>query len=229
MRRVMMPKLQRIAEPELMDLPDEVDAYARADFAEVNQRFVDRLLELAGSGQNVRAVDLGTGPGDIPIRVAKARPNWAISAVDASAPMLDVARAAISAAGFSKNISLVLADAKNTGLPAASFDIVFSNSILHHVADTLAFWREVRRMAKPGALILIRDLFRPELEASARAIVTQNAGGESALLQEEFYRSLLAAYTPDEVRAQLAQVGLRGLTVTTVSDRHMDVFGMFER
>jgi ubiquinone/menaquinone biosynthesis C-methylase UbiE len=208
-----------------MDLPDEVDAYARADFAEVNRRFVARLIELAAGLDDARACDLGTGPGDIPIRVAKAKPDWAISAVDASAPMLDVARAAIASAGLSKNISLVLADAKDTKLPAASFDVILSNSILHHVADPLAFWREVKRIAKPGALIFIRDLFRPESEAAARAIVAQNAGGETALLQEEFYRSLLAAYTPGEVREQLAQTGLAGLNVGAVSDRHMDAWG----
>src|SRR5438045_462070 len=106
-----------------MDLPDEVDAYARADFAEVNERFVERLLELAMGRDSARAVDLGTGPGDIPIRVAKARPKWQISAVDASAPMLDVARAAIEKAGVT-NITLVLADAKETKLPPASFDVV---------------------------------------------------------------------------------------------------------
>ena len=208
-----------------MDLPDEVDAYARADFAAVNQRFVDRLIEVAAGRETARAADLGTGPGDIPIRAAKARPGWAISAVDASAPMLDVARAAIAAAGLAKNITLVLADAKDTKLPSASFDIVFSNSILHHVADPLAFWREVKRIAKPGAQILIRDLFRPESDVLARKLVAENAGGESLLLQEEFYRSLLAAYTPDEVRAQLAQSGLSGLVVERVSDRHMDISG----
>jgi len=209
-----------------MDLPDEVDAYARADFAAVNQRFVDRLIELTAGRDTARAADLGTGPGDIPIRAAKARPDWIISAVDASAPMLNVARAAIAAAGLAKNITLVLADAKETNLPKANFDIVFSNSILHHVADPISFWREVKRIAKPGALILIRDLFRPESDSLAKKLVAENAGGESLLLQEEFYRSLLAAYTPAEVREQLLQAGLPGLVVETVSDRHMDIHGV---
>ena len=227
-----MAELTRKAEPELMDLDDEVEAYARADFAEVNQRFVDQLMDLSkgltGRGApSTRAVDLGTGPGDIPIRVAKARPQWQISAVDASAPMLDVARAAIAKAGVS-TITLVLADAKATNLPPTSFDVIFSNSILHHVSDPLAFWREVKRVAKPGATVLIRDLFRPASEAAARNLVTLHAGTESKLLQEEFYRSLLSAYTVSEVRAQLKQCGIGGLEVAEISDRHLDIFGTLE-
>ncbi len=224
-----MADLERKAEPELMDLPDDVDAYARADFAEVNQRFVTRLIELSESwtgrgAPSTHAVDLGTGPGDIPIRVAKARPTWQISAVDASAPMLDIAGAAIAKAGIS-NITLVLADAKSTKLPQASFDVIFSNSILHHVADPMAFWREVKRIAKPGALILIRDLFRPPSESAARDLVSLHAGAESKMLQEEFYRSLLSAYNVDEVRGQLKSVGISGLSVAEISDRHLDIFG----
>ena len=56
-------------------------------------------------------------------------------------------------------------------------------------------------------------------------LVAEHAGDESALLQEEFYRSLLAAYRPDEVRAQLAEAGLANLEVAAVSDRHLDVWG----
>ena len=187
--------MKRTPEPELMDLTDEVSAYAAADFAAVNQAFVDRLLELTATSAAMELVDFGTGPADIPIRIARARPAWRITAVDASAPMLEVARESIRKAGVAPQIKLVLADAKKSPLPACAFDGVISNSILHHVSETAPFWSEVKRVAKPGAWILIRDLARPESEGRARNIVTQNAGGESALLQEEFYRSLLAAYT----------------------------------
>jgi hypothetical protein len=34
--------MDRILEPELMDDSAQVEAYARADFSEVNQGFVDR-------------------------------------------------------------------------------------------------------------------------------------------------------------------------------------------
>ena len=218
--------MERKAEAELMDLDAEVDAYVRGDFSSVNQAFAERLIQICGPIDRALAVDLGTGPADIPIRVWKLRPNWRIVAVDASTPMLASGRPAVDAAGASAAIELKLADAKDTGLPAANFDVIFSNSILHHVSSAAAFWKEVRRLVKTGGVIFLRDLARPESESRARALVGQHAGNENALLKEEFYRSLLSAYTVDEVKTQLRAAGLQKLSVETSSDRHLDVFGI---
>jgi ubiquinone/menaquinone biosynthesis C-methylase UbiE len=270
--------MHRRPEPELMDLPEEAAAYAQADFADVNQAFVDRLCELCpslaseathestpslGSGASpdprgapsgVRVLDLGTGPGDIPIRLIRRRfapqriselpppaanlpplthpgsmglrPVWTITAIDASAAMLRLARAAVRQAGMDATIFLVRADAKRLPFADGSFDVIMSNSILHHVADVDAFWSETRRVGRPGAFLFLRDLARPSSDAAARAIVDQYAGGESALLREEFHRSLLSAYTPAEVRAQLERAGLPALQVAISSDRHLDAWGM---
>lgn len=217
--------MNRRPEPEYMDDPAEADAYARADFADVNQAFVERLLELTGPVERIRAVDLGTGPADIPIRVVHARPDWHVTAVDASQAMLDLARRDIEKAQLAHAVELVCADAKSTGLPPNTFDVVFSNSILHHVTDADAFWIEVERLAKPGALVFLRDLARPGTEDAARRIVEANSGDESPLLKEEFFRSLLSAYTPDEVRFQLKHCGITGLQVDRVTDRHLDIHG----
>lgn len=208
-----------------MDLPAEAQAYAQADFSAVNQAFVDRLVELGGTGRGVRALDLGTGPADIPIRLLRATRGWHVTAVDASAPMLAIARSAVIKAGLTLSIRLLQADAKKTPLVDQSFDLIFSNSILHHLDDTVAFWREVRRLGRPEAIVLVRDLARPETPDAAQKIIRQYAGKESKLLQDEFYRSLLAAYTPEEIKAQLASGGLDYLEVAMVTDRHVDIFG----
>ena len=59
--------MPRQPEPEYMDLPEEAAAYAEADFADVNEAFVERLLEHVGAREEELALDLGTGPGDIPL------------------------------------------------------------------------------------------------------------------------------------------------------------------
>jgi ubiquinone/menaquinone biosynthesis C-methylase UbiE len=221
--------IERIPEPELMDDADEALAYAQADFAAVNRAFVERLVEFAeGSGEIRAVVDLGCGPADIPRRLALAKPTWRITAVDAASAMLELAKPALAEAGVADRVSLVLADAANTGLPDRAFDVVTSNSILHHVRDPLAFWREVVRLGKPGGLVFLRDLFRPEDDRAARDIVHTHAGAESRLLQEEFHRSLLSAYTPEEIRTQLHAVGLSHFGVECITDRHVDVFGRLD-
>jgi ubiquinone/menaquinone biosynthesis C-methylase UbiE len=223
-----MHEMSRQPEPEVMDLYAEAEAYARADFADVNQAFVDRLLELAGHLEEAAAVDLGTGPADIPIRLARARPRWRVVAVDASEAMLAFARRAVEEARLSGRVELLLADAKATPLPSAAFDVVFSNSILHHINEADRFWAEVRRLGSSGATVFLRDLARPASPEAARQIVRRYAANEAPLLQAEYYRSLLASYTVREVRAQLDRAGLAGLRVAMVTDRHWDVFGQLE-
>ena len=218
--------MQRQPEPEYMDIADEAAAYAAADFSEVNEAFATRLIELAGSRPRARVLDLGTGPADIPVRLVQRRPDWHITAVDASPAMLDIAAQAVANSGLGGRIDLVLGDAKSLDLPAGRFDVVFSNAALHHINDVDALWAEVRRLAADGAAIFLRDLARPTDEQEAQRIVGQYASQEPPLLQEEFYRSLLAAYTVEEVRRQLQRAGFTDLHVARPTDRHLDVFGI---
>lgn len=217
--------LARAPEPELMDLPVEALAYAQADFSTVNEAFVERLRELARGLEDATLLDLGTGPGDIALRIARREPTWRITAIDGAPTMLGLARSAASAAGLAGRIRFQLADAKRLPFDNGAFGIVCSNSLLHHVADPGSLWREARRVIKPAGLLFLRDLMRPNSEAAARAIVEWYASSESELLQAEFLRSLLAAYSPQEVRSQLDEAGLGYLEVRSVSDRHLDVWG----
>jgi ubiquinone/menaquinone biosynthesis C-methylase UbiE len=218
-------RLPRIPEPEVMSDAEEAAAYAAADFSAVNARFTARLLALAGRHRGLVVVDLGTGPAEIPARVARARPGWRVTAVDASAPMLQAARRNIRAARVGRAVRLVRADALRSDLPAGAFDIVISNSLLHHLPDPDALWKEIRRLGKPGALVFVRDLRRAPTRARARRIVAAYAQDEPLRLKESFYNSLLAAFTPAEIRAQLRRAGLGKLRIVLSSDRHVDVVG----
>ena len=210
---------------EVMDEPRSAEAYATSDFSEVNQAFVDRLFELTGPAKAVRVIDLGTGPGDIPLRILRARPDWRIVALEASPPMLDYAKKSARSAGVTTGIHWFQADAKGSGLPGRSFDVVFSNSILHHISETELVWEEVKRVGKRGALVFFRDLARPATPADAYGIVDTYGGVGTEVMRREYYDSLLAAYTVDEVRAQLDEAGLEDVEVKMVTDRHWDAFG----
>ena len=221
-----MPEpMPRTPEPEVMDEPEAAEAYARSDFSGVNQDFVDAMLAFIGTLEEARSADLGTGPGDIPLRVVRARPRWHVTALDLSEPMLDFARRRARAEGLDDRVAFVRADAKDTGLPAHAFDVVFANSILHHIDETHALWTEVKRIAKRGAFLFMRDLARPATEAAAREIVRKHGSVGPELMQRDYYNSLLAAYTVDEVRAQLAEAGLDAVEVRRVTDRHWDAWG----
>jgi ubiquinone/menaquinone biosynthesis C-methylase UbiE len=211
--------MERIPEPELMDDAAQARAYARADFAQVNQGFVDRFCATFPDLRQGSVLDLGTGPADIPLRLARAAPGLRITAVDGSAAMLEHARRAVREARLEDRIRLLEARVPGLPLPPRSFDAVISNSLLHHLPDPRVFWEEVLRLGRPGGAVLVMDLFRPESAERAREIVEAAAGGEDPILKEDFYNSLLAAFTLEEVRAQLAAL-LPALDARVVSERH---------
>ena len=60
--------MQRQLEPEVMDDLQEAVAYDRMDHVQPNEAFVARLIELGAHG---RMLDIGTGPGHIPLLVCE--------------------------------------------------------------------------------------------------------------------------------------------------------------
>ncbi len=217
--------MDRILEPELMEEEAQVLAYAQADFVEENQGFVDRFLEYFPDFSEGHLFDLGCGPGDIPIRFARAFPNCRVTGVDASAPMIRLAEQAVEDAGLSGRIAF-RCERFDAMSGASMADGAISNSLLHHVPNPLLFWNVLRRLVKPGSPVLVMDLLRPDSPESAQAIVDQYAANEPDILRRDFYNSLLAAFTEDEVTSQLARMNLTRLLIDVPDDRHWVVGGI---
>jgi SAM-dependent methyltransferase len=218
--------MERVPEPELMDEAEQAAAYARADFASVNQGFVDRFRALF-PGVTGRVVDLGCGPGDISFRLARAAAALRVVAVDGSAAMLAWARRAAAGAPVASRVDLVRAVVPRLPFPPRRFDAVISNSLLHHLHRPAAFWDTVVTCGHRGAPVLIMDLFRPDSIERARDIVESGAANEAPVLKRDFFHSLLAAFTLEEVRAQLPSA-LRHARCEIVSERHWLLWGRLE-
>lgn len=217
--------MDRILEPELMDDEAQVAVYAKADFAEENQGFVDRFREYFPDFTEGTLFDLGCGPGDIPIRFAQALPKCRIIGIDASAPMIRWAEQAVSVAGLSGRVSFRCERIQD--IPGANLaDAIVSNSLLHHLPNPLQLWNRIRQLAKPGSPVLVMDLLRPESPEAAQAIVDRYAAHEPAILRRDFYNSLLAAFTEDEIGSQLARMNLSRLLIDVPDDRHWIVAGI---
>jgi ubiquinone/menaquinone biosynthesis C-methylase UbiE len=221
--------MKRVLEPELMTDHDQAQAYAAADFAAVNQGFVDRFRGRFPDFERGSLVDLGCGPADIPIRFCRALPSVTVTAVDGSEAMLGPARAAVAAAGLESRVRLICARLPGLERPPGGFDGVVSNSLLHHVPRPEVFWSEVARLGRAGAAVLVTDLHRPESVERAREIVEAYSGGEPEVLKRDFFHSLCAAFTLAEVEAQLREAGLDGLRCEMVSDRHWAVSGVLQK
>jgi 2-polyprenyl-3-methyl-5-hydroxy-6-metoxy-1,4-benzoquinol methylase len=217
--------MQRIVEPELMSNALQVQAYASADFSEPNSLFVDLLKQYHGGEIQGQCLDLGCGPGDICFRMARQFPQMHITGIDGSENMLASARHASDREELNDRLRFEQHVLPSNELPAKHFDVVTSNSLLHHLHNPEVLWQTIRQCCKPGGIIHIMDLYRPESEEKAQSIVETYAKDEADILKEDFYHSLLAAFTPDEVSAQLRQTAMGHLLIDIISDRHLLVHG----
>jgi len=217
--------MQRIVEPELMEDEAQARAYAEADFDEPDERFVGAFLGRARLADRARVVDLGCGPGNIALRLARALPQARVWGVDGSVAMLAIAERRGQAEGLDDRLRWCQGRLPQGPLPHGPFHAVVSNSLLHHLHDPAVLWQVVLRLAAPGGLVFVGDLRRPGSEAAARALVEANAAGAPAVLREDFFASLCAAFTVPEVRAQIRDAGIDWLEVEPVGERHLVAWG----
>ena len=127
-----------------------------ADYDRLRPGYPDAVLDamlapLAGSAPTLRAIDLGAGTGKLSSALAER--GLEVTAVDTSEAMLEVARARgrTIAAG---SLSTHLARAEETGLPAASAELVTVAQAWHWF-DAEEASAEVARLLAPGGVLAL--------------------------------------------------------------------------
>lgn len=210
--------LPRVLEPEVMDTADEARDYDAMDHSAVNRVFVTDFLA-HWTGPNP-ILDVGAGTAQILIELCRQAPKAELVAIDLAAEMLAVARANVQRAGLATRIRLEQVDAKGLPFPTGAFPALISNSIIHHIPAPAAVIGEMARVLKPGGLLFVRDLLRPETEDRLRELVHTYAGDANAHQQKMFADSLHAALSLEEIRALVAAAGFRAADVNQTTDRH---------
>jgi trans-aconitate 2-methyltransferase len=212
-----------------MDGADQVLAYAEADFAGSDQAMLERLVALCGGDPGPRVVDLGCGPGNISFRLARRWPSATVLGIDGAPRMLALAQERLAAEpGLVARLQFqeALLPLADPGPLAAAFSAVVCNSLLHHLHDPGVLWRAVAQLAAPGAFVYLQDLRRPASPAAVDAMVAEQMEGAPEVLRHDYRASLHAAFTPEEVHAQLKQAGLDGqLQVAPLQERYLEVWG----
>ena len=216
--------MNRVLEPELMEDDAQIKAYAAADFEIPHNNLIEYLKSFIKNDDfSGTALDLGCGPGDITRRFANAFPLSKVHAVDGSLPMLMHAKAELPK-DLSTRISYLEGKLPDVTLPQSSYEIIFSNSLLHHLPNPQALWQTIKKYSRPGTYIIIMDLVRPPSIEAAKMMVDTYASQEPEILKRDFYHSLLAAFSIKEITAQLVEAGLN-LHIIQTSDRHILITG----
>lgn len=205
-------ELARVPEPEVMDAAQEVEAYASATaqtyLERIDRTFVEHLARLLPtSATSFNVLDVGCGPGQIPIMIASRWPKAGVTGIDAAPHMIEQARKNAAASGALNayfEVFRVAKDSADTRLPfgAGLFDVVTCNSVVHHLADPVAAFNEIARVAKPDGAVLIRDLRRPG-KLTINWHVKWFGRHYSGEMKRLYEASVRAAYTFDEMREML--------------------------
>jgi len=138
------------------------------------RRYDDIASEItAAAPANASVLDVGCGPAEVLVRVARRSPTLRLTGVDVDAPMIERARRKARRAGVSP--SFVVADAAKLPFEDGSFDLVVSSFAVHHWPDPHAGLAEMRRVLKPGGRAIIWDIVSPMAIIEAHAAPSEQA------------------------------------------------------
>jgi len=131
--------------------PDESARLQRQadELAAENAALLDRVVLLPGQS----AIDLGCGPrGIVDLLAARVTPGGRVVGLDADPHHAAMAAQFVAERGLDC-VEIVTADARNSNLPSASFDVVHARTLLINVPDPEQVVTEMVRLARPGGWV----------------------------------------------------------------------------
>lgn len=163
----------------MVSRPARYDRMTSGPFRRVHARVVADVVG-AGLGSGARVLDVGTGPGGVPLAIARARPLLRVDGLDLSADMIVYARQATLNAGFDDRLTFTVGDVADLPYADGTFDVVVSSMSQHHWGDVRAGVREIRRVLRPAGQAWIYDARIALHRATSAARDLAGAGGASA-------------------------------------------------
>jgi SAM-dependent methyltransferase len=111
------------------------------------------LLDRVGVGPGQSAIDLGCGPsGVIELLCDQVGPDGRVVGLDRDPALVALARALVQERRLA-NVDIMEADARRTGLPTSSFDLVHARTLLINIPDPDSVVAEMVRLVKPGGWV----------------------------------------------------------------------------
>ena len=140
-----------------------------------------------------KALDVGSGSGTLAIAFAKMLPGVAVTGLDLSDMVLEMARDNVQKAGVSSRVSFEKGDAEDMPFEDGTFNLVISSSTLHLLNDPVRMFDEIQRVLKLDGRFFITDYRRSWLGA--------------------FSPHIKACYSPEEAKDLLNQSKLQNWKV----------------
>jgi ubiquinone/menaquinone biosynthesis C-methylase UbiE len=135
-----------------------------------------------------RLLDIGTGPGRVPLAIARKLTTLVIDAIDISSAMVDIATGNARKAGLEQRVKFQYGSAEKIPFEDGVFDLVMATLSFHHWAKPEECLKEVRRVLKPGGELWIYE-FKWDLTPENKEQVKKKYGPVLAFMVLNMVRS----------------------------------------
>lgn len=123
----------------------------------IDTYYVPVAEEVVRELQGGHILDLGTGPGYLPIEIAKRSPHIRVHGIDLSRGLIEKARSNALKAGVSEQLRFEVGNASRLKFDNGSFEMVISTGMFHTLKDPIRVLRECNRVLKQGGRAWIYD------------------------------------------------------------------------
>lgn len=131
--------------------------YVKAASLVIEAYYIPVAKEVVANLKGDHILDLGTGPGYLPIEMARSAPHLRIHGIDLSRRLIKIARSNASGAGVAGQINFEVGNASKLRFGDETFDMVISTGMLHTLKDPVKVLAECRRVLKDGGEAWIYD------------------------------------------------------------------------
>jgi ubiquinone/menaquinone biosynthesis C-methylase UbiE len=170
-------KIERIPAPL-------ASAYEKATRLAIDSYYRRVAVEIAAHFNAGILLDLGTGPGYLPIEIVKRAPQAEIVGIDLSRRLIRMAQANALRADVSDKIRFMTGNSAGLQFEDEAFDMAISTGMLHSLRDPVKVLREIYRVIKKGGEAWIYD------PAQVASHVDHNQWKASLTWRERFFLQL---------------------------------------
>ncbi len=149
-------KLRRIVFFESIPGP-VASIYEKATRMVIEGYYAQVAEEVVSNLKTGKILDLGTGPGYLPIRIAKKSSSIKVDGVDLGRRFINMAKKNALKAGVADRLHFETGNASELRFEDGSYDMVISTGMLHMVRDPIRMLRECYRILKSGGEAWIYD------------------------------------------------------------------------
>lgn len=203
-------KIERI--PNLL-----ASAYIKATKLMIDDYYRPVAEEIVSNVNKGLILDLGTGPGYLPIEIVKKVPDINIIGIDLSRKLIKAARANADREGFNLQLTFKVGDSSRLQFKDDSFDMVISTGMLHSLKNPVGVFREIYRVLKNGGQAWVYD---PAKTGSHHAKIEWKA---SLAFHEKFFLWLFTKLKIHQPAKPLSSQKIRSIIeATDFKDYHID-------